>query len=142
MKSGCECKAMDSGDPKQMEAHCERDFIPQGWTIGRKLEGQRYVLLDGICARCGRELSQGFALPEGTDREEFFSLVYDVLIAWRPFQVKGTRPHACGTPAERRAYWYREQDSITPAARSERFLSLFEGEERDAAERWLNKRGG
>lgn len=142
MKFGCQCDAMVSGDPKQMEAHCERDFIPRRWIIGQKLEGQRYVLLGGFCARCGRELSQGFTLPRGMGQEEFFSLVYDVLLTWRPFQVKGVRPRAYGTPPERRAHWYREQDSITPAARTERFLALFEGEERDAAERWLNREGG
>lgn len=39
MKDGCWCEAMSSGDPKQMEAHCVREFIPQGRSIKSICEG-------------------------------------------------------------------------------------------------------
>lgn len=141
MKEGCLCAAMRSHDSSKMETHYNRFFVPQRWSIGKRLEGQRYVLLKGTCGFCKQELSQGFLLPEGTAQAEFFSLVYDALNTWRPFFSDGIRPAEYGTVPERRAFWYCQQNKLTLAARHELFLSLFEDGERVSATEWLEAKG-
>lgn len=138
MRDGCQCPAMHSHDPRQMEEHCDSYFIPLRWVAGKRLAGERYIMLEGLCGRCGNPIAQGVSLPAAAADTEYFALVYETLCTWRPFLAPSTRPRKSGTLAEQRAYWYREQDNITRDERKKLFLSLLGGNE--DAQLWLDTR--
>ena len=137
--AGCESRAMASGDPKQMEAHSSAYFEPLCWEIGRRLEWPRYILVRGICNNCGKELSTGLLLPADAENTEFYTLVYDALLQFRPYRAEGVKPKDYGDTAQRREYWYRQQDRQSEQTRGGLFRSLFPEEERGLAAEWLTQ---